>query len=68
MSLLDLEKDSFFDSDFGDSDEELDLKSIYSNPSAPASPTHTSSQPHRSLLYSSTAVSYTQRATLDEYT
>lgn len=58
MSLLDLEKDSFFDLDFGDSDEELDLKSIYSNPSAPASPTHTDS---------CTEVSYTQRATLDEY-
>lgn len=59
MSLVDLDKYSSqdLDSEFGDSDVELDLESLYPDQSAAASPTHTPSQQHHFLLYNHTGVS-----------
>ncbi|KAE8277341.1 hypothetical protein D5F01_LYC24749 [Larimichthys crocea] len=56
MTLLALDKYSCedLDSEFGDSDVELDLESLYPNQSTAASPTHQPTQQHSFLLYSHT--------------
>ncbi|XP_051260812.1 uncharacterized protein map3k19 isoform X2 [Dicentrarchus labrax] len=56
MSLLALDKYSCqdLDSEFGDSDVELDLETLYPNQSTAASPTQTPTQQHHFLLYSHT--------------
>ncbi|KAI4805189.1 hypothetical protein KUCAC02_009816 [Chaenocephalus aceratus] len=59
MSPLALDKYSSLDSDseFGDSDVELDLESLYHNRSVAASPTQTPTHQDSFLLYSHTGVS-----------